>query len=66
MNNPCYRCEKRQPGCHAKCAKYLAFHEERKEICKKREADRQIRSFIIEGKAKKERAKRRLKQLDGK
>ena len=27
--NVCYNCEKREPGCHAKCETYLAAREER-------------------------------------
>ncbi|MCX7773372.1 MAG: hypothetical protein N2376_09705 [Clostridia bacterium] len=33
--NPCYGCKKRQIGCHASCAQYLAFDSENK---KRREA----------------------------
>lgn len=27
--NACYRCEKRNPGCHSVCESYAAFLEER-------------------------------------
>lgn len=29
MNNPCYLCQEREPGCHRKCAGYAAYRAER-------------------------------------
>lgn len=29
MNNPCYLCREREPGCHGKCAGYAAYRAER-------------------------------------
>lgn len=38
IKSPCYKCEKRYPGCHAKCESYLTFRERKdKENLKMRE-----------------------------
>lgn len=29
MNNPCYLCREREPGCHGKCAGYAAYRADR-------------------------------------
>ena len=47
MEAPCYCCEKRTLGCHAKCAKYQEFREWLDEA-KKNEIHRE-RKYIIYG-----------------
>jgi hypothetical protein len=29
MKNPCYDCQDREVGCHARCEKYIAWADER-------------------------------------
>lgn len=31
MNNPCFKCPDRKPGCHAACEKYIAWSAEEQE-----------------------------------
>ena len=35
MKAPCKDCEKRYPGCHAKCEEYQAFHKANEEMNEK-------------------------------
>lgn len=46
---PCVKdCPDRQPGCHAKCEKYLAWKAEREELLQKIHKD----STLLDGKRK--------------
>ena len=62
ISPPCYKCEERYQGCHAKCAIYKAFCEELEAIkAKKRQYDH-VRDFqirnIYKGRKDKERKER--------
>lgn len=37
---PCYLCEDRNPGCHAKCERYIAWSNELKRVKELRQEDR--------------------------
>lgn len=41
MNNPCYKCEKRQIGCHIVCNRYKTFAKERQAINAKIKAEKE-------------------------
>lgn len=41
MKNPCYKCEKRAPGCHSDCEDYLKWDKEHKESKAKAYQDKQ-------------------------
>lgn len=47
MKCPCYKCEERQVGCHAKCGRYKEwkeFMEKRKTIM----SDAEVRDYILD------------------
>ena len=59
----CYRCEKRQIGCHASCEDYLKERAERdalnQEIRAKKEREQIAVGFEIEGARKRQKARGR-------
>ena len=55
MNAPCKGCEERELGCHSKCERYIAFHEFREDIRRKKEAERLL------GKYKREQVSNRIR-----
>ena len=36
MNNPCYKCKERNPGCHSKCQDYIEWKKDQEKIKKAR------------------------------
>nr|DAH32760.1 MAG TPA: hypothetical protein [Caudoviricetes sp.] len=40
MNAPCKDCPERHMGCHSECEKYIAYHQFREEVLKRKEQDR--------------------------
>ena len=60
--NSCYKCEKRQVGCHGSCEDYLAWRAKRMEKLEKSLAKKFADEVIIDGVlACKARAERRKK-----
>lgn len=48
MNAPCYKCEKREPGCHSKCHAYREFRTKLDDINKKRLKALEFDSYMAE------------------
>ena len=43
---PCYKCESRYPGCHAKCEKYISWSKEHEIIKDKKAKEKLINSIV--------------------
>ena len=39
IKSPCYKCEKRYPGCHSRCDVYIAFREKKDEENRKQKEE---------------------------
>lgn len=44
----CYKCSRKQFGCHSTCSDYAAFKKEMAEINKRRKADTEYRVYTFE------------------
>lgn len=51
-NNPCYKCEDRQPLCHSTCSDYLAFKEKLNKVAEAKRKYNEELSYYIKSKKK--------------
>lgn len=47
MTNPCYKCEDRHQGCHAKCGKYAEWDAARSKARKAQTKYNEANDFLI-------------------
>lgn len=48
MESDCMGCEKRYPGCHAKCESYIAAKKRHAELVKKKRLDAEFTVYMAE------------------
>ena len=48
MESDCMGCEKRYPGCHAKCESYIEAKKRHAELVKKKRLDDEFTAFMAE------------------
>ena len=59
MRAPCLNCPAREPGCHSKCASYLAYDEERKNERRERLASSGQKALTVAHEIRNEKFRKR-------